>query len=189
MWLADSVLLGRMKPSHKQKELQVSHVKPLDTVNRVCVCVWVCVWARVCVCLCPCVHMAQLFFCKSVLFLSMQLIVLWLCQPKAVKNTQPNQMRCNLFVSLQACKVEPCEAKASTSTEGCFHSCLLWNNCNYQYSSDHISNLITSFRHCFLIWCGPMSFFLFLKRLNRHEHFHFFSVFFPNLVTFYLKNK
>lgn len=98
--LADSVLLGRVKPGHKQKELQLSHVKPLDTVCAVSVSVCVCVRGRT--------H-GILFSAESVLFSSMQLIVLRVCQPKAVKNNQPYQMRCNLFVSLQACKVEPCE--------------------------------------------------------------------------------
>lgn len=37
--LADSVLLEKVNPGRKERELQLSHVKPLDTVHSVHVCV------------------------------------------------------------------------------------------------------------------------------------------------------
>lgn len=124
-------------------------------------------YCTLCVCVCLCTY-GIAFSAESVVLISMQLIVLWLCQPKAVKNTQPYQMRCNLFVSLQACKVEPCEAKTYISWRLFSFLSSFENNWKSQYSSYHISNIITSFGHCFLVWCGPM-YFSCIKRLSKHE--------------------
>lgn len=122
----------------------------------------VCVLHSMCVCG---AHMA--FSAESVLFSNMPLIELRLFQPKAVKNTQADQMRCNLFVSLWACKVEPCEAKTYISSRP-FFLVFFENNWKSRYFCYHILNLITSFRHCSLVLCGMMAFFFGIKKQKRH---------------------